>query len=48
MEQRKYISILGDDRSTFEGGHPQDRQFLLPQLCLLCGVCHPGGHLVDG
>ena len=41
MEQRKYISILGDDRSTFEGVTPKIGSFYSPSYVSYAGFATP-------
>ena len=43
MEQRKYISILGDDRSTFEGVTPKIGSFYSPSYVSYAGFATPEG-----
>ena len=43
MEQRKYISILGDDRSTFEGVTPKIGSFYSPSYASYAGFATPEG-----
>ena len=43
MEQRKYISILGDDRSTFEGVTPKIGSFYSPSYVSYSGFDSPEG-----